>query len=128
MTKINKIAFEDVISSLDLDTTIHPRSLTAEYILQYVRARRNSFDSNVETLHWIVDNKAEALEFHVKEGFRMNGVPLQNVTLKDNILVACINRNGKIILPRGQDVMQTGDTVVIVTTRRGLNDINDILR
>ena len=128
VTKINKIAFEDVISSLDLDTTIHPRSLTAEYILQYVRARRNSFDSNVETLHWIVDNKAEALEFHVKEGFRMNGVPLQNVTLKDNILVACINRNGKIILPRGQDVMQTGDTVVIVTTRRGLNDINDILR
>ena len=88
VTKINKIAFEDVISSLDLDTTIHPRSLTAEYILQYVRARRNSFDSNVETLHWIVDNKAEALEFHVKEGFRMNGVPLQNVTLKDNILVA----------------------------------------
>ena len=128
VTKINRIAFEEVLETLDLDTVIHPRSLTAEYILQYVRARRNSYDSNVETLHWIVDNKAEALEFHIGESFRMKGVPLAQIRLKDNILVAGINRNGKIILPRGQDVMQAGDTVIIVTTRRGLNDIHDILR
>ena len=116
------------MDQLDLDTTIHPRSLTAEYILQYVRARRNSIGSNVETLHWIVENKAEALEFHIRENFRMNGVPLQELSLKDNILVACINRGGDIILPRGQDSMRAGDTVIVVTTRKGLNDINDIFR
>ena len=128
VTKINKINFDEVMDSLDLDTTIHPRNLTAEYILQYVRARRNSIGSNVETLHWIVENKAEALEFHIRENFKMNGVPLQELNLKDNILVACINRAGKIILPRGQDSMRAGDTVIVVTTRRGLNDINDIFR
>lgn len=128
VTKINKINFDEVMDQLDLDTTIHPRSLTAEYILQYVRARRNSIGSNVETLHWIVENKAEALEFHIRENFRMNGVPLQELSLKDNILVACINRGGDIILPRGQDSMRAGDTVIVVTTRKGLNDINDIFR
>ena len=128
VTKINKITFDGVMDSLEMDTIIHPRNLTAEYILQYVRARRNSYDSNVETLHWIVENKAEALEFHIREGFRMKEIPLQQMKLKDNILVACISRDGRVILPRGSDVMKTGDSVVIVTTLKGLNDINDIFR
>ena len=128
VTKINRIAFDEVIDSLNLDTTIHPRNLTAEYILQYVRAMGNSIGSNVETLHWIVDNRAEALEFKIRDDFRMNGTPLSQIRLKENILVACIYRNGKVILPRGQDTILEGDTVVIVTTQRGLNDINDILR
>ena len=128
VTKINRIEFDDVIESLDLDTTIHPRSLTAEYILQYVRAKQNSFGSNVETMHWIVDNKAEALEFLIRDHFEYENIPLQDLKLKPNILLACINRDGQIIHPRGQDVMKSGDTVIIVTTIRGLNDINDIFK
>ena len=128
VTKINRISFDDVLDSLDLDTIIHPRSLTAEYILQYVRARRNSIGSNVETLHWIVDNRAEALEFHIRESFRKKNVPLQQMGLKNGVLVACINRGGSIILPRGNDELREGDTVVIVTTQTGMNDIEDIFR
>lgn len=126
VTKINRIAFDEVIDSLNLDTTIHPRSLTAEYILQYVRARQNSVGSNVETMHWIVDNKAEALEFHIRDTFRRTGIALADLRLKAGVLIACINRSGKLILPRGRDVMLSGDTVIVVTTLRGLNDINDI--
>ena len=126
VTKINRLTFDEVFESLDLDTTVQPRSLTAEYILQYVRARKNSMGSNVETMHWIVDNKAEALEFHIRDSFRKTGVALQDLQLKSGVLIACINRNGKIILPRGRDVMLGGDTVIVVTTLRGLNDISDI--
>jgi len=126
VTKINRIAFDDVINELALDSTIHPRSLTAEYILQYVRARRNSLGSNVEAMHWIVDNKAEALEFHINDNFRYVGIPLSELPLRKDVLLACIYRNGKMILPRGRDVIKAADTVVVVTTIAGLNDINDI--
>ena len=126
VTKINRISFEDVLDSLELDTVIYPRSLTAEYIMQYVRARANSIGSNVETLHWIVGNRAEALEFHIRENFRKKDIPLQQLGLRENVLVACINRDREIILPRGNDVLKEGDTVVIVTTLKGLNDIEDI--
>ena len=126
VTKINRIAFDEVLDTLDLDTTIHPRSLTAEYIIQYVRARKNSFGSNVETLHWIVEHKAEALEFHIQENFSRRDIPLQDLRLKPNILLACINRGGKVILPRGRDILKTGDTVIVVTTIPGLNSIQDI--
>ena len=126
VTKINRIVFDEVIDTLDLDTTIHPKDLTAEYILQYVRAWKNSMGSNVETLHWIVDDKAEALEFHIQGSFDNKNIPLHDLRLRDDVLIACINREGKIILPRGRDELKEGDTVVVVTTTAGLNDISDI--
>ena len=125
-TKINRIAFDEVIETLDLDTTIYPRDITAEYILQYVRAMKNSIGSNVETLHRIIDNKVEALEFIIRSNFRGKDIPLAELPIRPDILVACIYRRGKIILPRGKDVMQEGDSVVVVTVNKGLNDINDI--
>ncbi len=127
VTKINRFVFDEVIESLDLDTTIYPRDITAEYILQYARAMKNSIGSNVETLHRIMDNKAEALEFVIRDNFRMPNVSLQDLPIKPGILVACINRKGQIILPRGKDVLQKGDTVVVITAQKGLNDVNDIL-
>ena len=65
--KVNRIAFDDIIEGLDIGSVIYPKYLTADYILQYVRAMQNSIGSNVETLYQILDNKAEALEFSVHE-------------------------------------------------------------
>ena len=79
-------------------------------------------------MHWIVDNKAEALEFHISSSFRRANVPLMDLRLKNGILLACISRGGKIILPRGADVLLPGDSVIVVTTMRGLNDIDDIFK
>ena len=56
------------------------------------------------------------------------GVPLMQLKKKDNLLIACINRGGRIIFPRGQDAIAADDSVIIVTTRTGLSDISDILK
>lgn len=129
ITKVNKIAFENVINSLNVGSLIQPKMLTAELILQYVRAMQNSMgSSNIETLYKIAADKAEALEFRVKEGSPVLGIPLEKLKLRDNLLVACINRGGTIITPRGKDTVEAGDTVIIVTTHTGLNDLTDILR
>lgn len=129
ITKVNKIAFENVINSLNLGSLIQPKMLTAEITLQYVRAMQNSMgSSNIETLYKIAADKAEALEFRVKEGSPILGIPLEKLKLIDNLLVACINRGGTIITPRGKDTVEAGDTVIVVTTHTGLNDLTDILR
>lgn len=128
ITKVNRFAFDNIIEKLDLGSVIYPKYITADYILQYVRAMQNSIGSNVETLYQILDNQAEALEFSIREDGPVVGVPLMDLALKKNLLVACINHNGRIIIPRGHDQIQIGDTVIIVTTEKGLQDINDILR
>lgn len=128
IAKVNKIAFNDVVDSLDIDSVIYPKTLTADYILQYVRARQNSIGSNVETLYQLFEGRAEALEFAINEPSSVTDVPLMDLNIKDNLLVCCINRHGKILTPRGQNMIKVGDTVIIVTTHRGLNDIRDILK
>lgn len=128
VAKVNKIAFNDVVESLDIDSVIYPKYLTADYILQYVRARQNSIGSNVETLYQLFDGRAEALEFSINEKSEVTDVPLMQLNLKPNLLICAINRKGKILTPRGQNMMKVGDTVIVVTTNRGLNDVRDILK
>ena len=89
---------------------------------------QNSLGSNVETLYKILDNKAEALEFAIRDHSPVVDVPLMDLNLKENLLISCITRRGKIIIPRGQDRIQVGDTVIVVTTQPGLHDIRDILK
>jgi trk system potassium uptake protein TrkA len=55
------------------------------------------------------------------------GNPLMELRLKKNLLIACINRRGKIIIPGGQDTIEMGDTVIVVTTNTGLSDLSDII-
>ncbi len=127
ITKINRIAYDNVINDLNLDTTIYPKNLTAEYIIRFVRAKKNSIGSNIETMHKILDEKAEALEFYIKEGSPVSNVPIEKLNIKDNTLIACINRRGKITTPRGRDIIMPGDTVIVVTTHSGFKGIGDIL-
>lgn len=127
ITKINRITFNDVIDGLELGSVVYPKYITSEAIIAYVRARQNSIGSNVETLYHMFDNRVEAIEFHIDKDAPVVGVPLMELKKKDNLLIACINRGGKIIFPRGQDAIQPEDSVIIVTTHSGFGDISDIL-
>lgn len=128
VTKINKLDFEGIIDHLSLDSVIYPKYITSEMIVSYVRALENSTGSGVQTLYNIVGGKVQALEFAVRTESKAVGVPLCNLDIKKDILLCCISRHGKIIIPSGHDVIQIGDSVVVVTTDRTLADLKDIVR
>lgn len=127
ITRVTRNNFKEVITQLDLGSVIYPKYITSEAILAYVRAKNNSKDSNIETLYPMLDSRAEAIEFKVEKASEVVDIPLFKLSLKKDLLIAFINRNGKIIIPKGQDVIQVGDTVMIVTTHTGFHDIQDIL-
>lgn len=127
ITKINRISFDDIINSFQFGSVIAPKRITSDYIMQHVRVMQNSIGSNVETLYNIIDGKAEALEFLIREDSEVTGKPLMDLKLKRDLLIACITRGGKVIIPNGQSRIQPGDTVIVVTTHMGLDDIKDIL-
>lgn len=128
VTKINRTAFDEIVNRMDLGSLIHPKLITADYILQHVRAMQNTIGSNVETLYHILDGKAEALEFKINDDSEVTNIPLMKIRLKENLLIGCIHRDGVVRIPRGQDTIQKGDSVIVVTSQKGLHDIRDILR
>lgn len=126
ITMINSSSLGEIVSEMPVGSVISPRHITAERILRYVRAMQNSVGSNVETLYKMADDRVEALEFRVRAESSVLGKPLISLKLKKNLLIACINRRGKIIIPGGQDTIELGDTVIVVTTESGLSDLSDI--
>lgn len=128
ITKINRSTFKNVISKLDLGSVIYPRYITSEAIIAYVRAKKNSTNSNIETLYHMFDNRAEAIEFRVDEPSSVTGISLKDLMLKNDLLVSFIYRNGKVQIPSGLDTIEVGDSVMIVTTHTGLDNIQDIIR
>lgn len=128
IAKVNEDHRARMVEKLGLDCTVSAKTATADAILSYVRARKNSQSSaNVETMYQLVDGKVEALEFVIKKEARYTNVPFKDLSTKQNNLIACIVRNRQIIIPNGEDSMQVGDNVIVVTTEKRMQDIGEIL-
>jgi len=127
ISKVNHITFDELIEQLDIGSIVCPKNITSENIIRYVRAMENSLDVNIETLHKLRDDKAEALEFLIREGSPLIGQPIQKLKIRKDVLIGCINRSGDIIIPRGQDEIHIDDTVIVVTSHKGFTDISEIL-
>ena len=127
ITKINRTEYSEVFADKGIDTIVSPKLLTADEIVSYVRAMSNTVGGSVVTLYRIAGGKAEAVEFFIKSDAPYLNIPLSQLALKPNILIASIIRARKVILPKGNDSMQKGDTVVVITpTQRAISDLKDI--
>ena len=127
VTKITRTDYDNVLAKLDLDTMICPKNITTDIIVRYVRAMRNTQGSNIETLYNLIQDKVEAAEFIIKEGSPIIGKPLWEIRFKKDVLIASIVRDNTVIIPRGQDVIQAGDAVVIINKGLRLEDVSDVL-
>lgn len=131
ITKVNKISFEGIVQSIPIGSIISPKYLTAEHIIQYVRDLENhsgnAHESSVDMVYRLANNKVEALEFTVDEESKVVDTPIMNIPLKSNLLICCILRKNRVLIPSGQDKIQAGDRIVIVSKERRLNRLEDIL-
>ena len=126
ITKMSRGEKASIASSLSLGSIICPKELCSNDILRYVRAMGNQTGAAV-SVHTIADGQAEAVEFLVEKGAKHCGVPLKELKLRPNVLIAGITHGAEDQIPGGNSVFQEGDTVVVVTSGRGvLQNFNDI--
>ncbi len=119
VTKIDRISFIDMVESVGIDTFITPKFITANRIVRYVRSMQDSGGSTVKTLYKIVNNQAEALEFAVTQACQRLHVPFKKLKIKKGMLIASIMRRGRVIIPGGDDHLEAGDSVIIITATGG---------
>lgn len=127
IAKVNDDSRAQMVEGLGIDSIVSAKSATADAIMSYVRARNNSASSaNVETMYQLLGGRVEALEFIIKSECRFTNVPLKNLKTRQNNLIACIGRNRRIIIPNGEDHLEVGDSVIVVT-KDHINNFSDIL-
>lgn len=96
--------------------------------MQYVRTKQNAMGNNVENLYKLLGDRVEALEFKIGENAPIVGIELQKMNLKKDLIICGIMHEGKFILPGGESTVSVGDSIIVVTAQKQLNDVADILR
>lgn len=129
IAKVNRQGLVKLASNINNTSSfISVKNITTQTIIGYVRAVQNSLGSNVENMYHIIDNKVEALEFYIRQdNEKLLNIPIYKLKLKHNILIACITRNGQVLVANGNSELKLKDSVIIITKEKGLSDLNDIL-
>lgn len=126
VAKVNRVSYQ-VLESIGMDSAFSSKAIAANRIIAYVRALENSGEeSSVQTLYKLVGGQVEALEFKINTDFWGVGVPLKDLKIKGDSLIACIIRNHKVIFPGGNDSIELGDSIVVVTKSNHISSINEI--
>lgn len=127
IAKINSDELASISENVGVDCIISPKRIIADIIIRYARALQNSEGSNVEHLYKMMDGKAEALEFNVSQDSPVIGIHLKDLNIKPGILIAGILRDRRPIIPSGEDMINTGDRVVVMSSHQFLNDLSEII-
>lgn len=127
ITQIKNDELYDMLGELGIENTVSPKRIVADRIISYIRALTNKRGSNVLTLYRLVNDRVEALEFLAKKEEKFFNKPLKTIKTKENCLIACIIRENEVIIPDGNSHIQLGDNVIVVTTHKNFDDLNDIL-
>lgn len=125
ITKLKRNTFASMLDDLGIASAVLPKDIVASKIISYIRAVSNKRGSNVITLYKLVNNKVEALEFYAKKKKRFFNKPLKELSVKKNCLIACIIRDGNVIIPNGNDCIMVDDSVLVVTTHQNFDDLSD---
>lgn len=126
ITQIKSDELYDMLGELGIENNVSPKNVVADRIVSYVRAMANKRGSNIVTVYRLVNGQVEALEFNAKGKESFFGKPLRELKTKENCLIACISREGEVIIPDGNTTILTGDSVIVVTTHKNFDDLNDI--
>ncbi|BAK30626.1 Trk system potassium transporter TrkA [Streptococcus pasteurianus] len=127
ITKVNRTSLLEIIDTSQFSSIVTPKSIAVDTMMHFIRGRVNAQDSNLDAMHHIANGRIESLQFEIRESNKMAGKSLSSLKFRDNILIAAIIRKGKTIYPTGEDVLQVGDKIVVVTFLKNITRIYDLL-
>ena len=126
ITQVKGDDLQGMLNELGIKNNVSPKQIVADRIISYIRALANTVGSNVLTLYRLVGEQVEALEFAAKKQESFYNKPLKTLKLKRNCLIGCIIRQSEVIIPNGDSEIRLGDNVVVVTTHKNFDDLNDV--
>ena len=126
IAKVNETHFGTVLEKTGIDVTVQPSSVTVQRIVHYVRAMENTKSSTMETLYLLNDGKVEAIQFKVGGAVAQTGTPIKDMRIRKDVQISAILRDGKCLIPGGNDTICPGDDVIVTTTSHDVGQIGDI--
>ena len=122
VTLVNRMDYMPLAKRIGLDTVVSPRLSAANAILRYVRR------GSVTSVATFKDSDAEAIAFTVSPVAPVAGRRLADIEFPKGAIVAAIIREKEVeaIVPRGDDVIQPGDTAVVFALPEAVDPVTEL--
>lgn len=129
ITAVDEYNLFSVVGELEIGSVVSPNVLTATRILHFVKGLQSAKDlgSKLNAIFTLGGSDAFVLEFSVNEMFAKRNIPIKDLKLAPDTLIAMIIREGKTIIPRGNDWIADGDRAIVVTKQKGVDGINEVM-
>lgn len=128
IAKITRMSYYGLVKNLGIDSIVSPKHIITDQIIKYVRGLKNAGGNAAESLYRIINGKAEIAVYLAGDSLKFLDIPIKDLNLSKGILLATIVRRNDIIIPHGNDVIKSGDRVIVISKGRNLNDFSDIIQ
>ena len=128
IVKSGRDNYSAIMHGMGLDSIISTKAVACNTILRTVRTRANRSFASVERMYRLMDGAVEALEFVAQAGDPYIHVPLVNLNIARDCLIAVIVREGQVHIPHGNDTIETGDNVIIISRRAGIRGLGEVIK
>ena len=127
ITRMNRTLLLPILEKYEFCTPIVPKRVISDIIIRVVRSKMNVKGSKMNTLHRFSNNMVEAIVFEINDKSKSIGIPLKDLEILPEVIIAGILRREELTYPGGNDTIEVNDKVMIITTRKGVEDFDDIL-
>ena len=118
---INRLNYLPMVQRLGITTTVSPRLTAVDRILRFVRKGR------VISVTSFREEEAESIELIASPDSKVVGKCLMDLKFPRECIIGAISRpNGEVIVPRGKDVIQPGDRLIIFALERTVAKLESV--
>lgn len=129
ITKVNRTDLISLIGVTSLQGIVTPTRLITNKILRFVRSiQSKNLNADIEMLYRMNSNVAEAIQFRINKEMPYTNRKIQDLDFATGVILAAIIRQDMLIFPTGQDELYKDDQVIIITTQKNVQSLEDVLK
>ena len=122
ITRVNNFGYMPLIRPIGIDHLVCPRLSAINSLLHVIRRGKVISTTNVK------EEEAEVLEVLVEKGSHMAGKSVLELRFPKGALVLGFLRDDRVVIPRGDTVLEPGDRVAILCKRRDIPRVEEALQ
>lgn len=114
--------FVPLVNRLGIIHVVSPKRAAADHILSLTTSKA------ISSLVFLYSNQVEILEMTVSSESKAVGIPLANLRsqLPQKFLITSIQNKGHVTVPKGDSIIQAGDTIIAICHADAFQEIRDI--
>ena len=123
---IGQLPVVSATDSQELIGMLYREDVIHAYAFATQRRMDQRYTAQRERLDAVTPEQVEVSEFMVQENAEIAGKHLREIKFPSDCVVASLRRKNRVLIPRGETVLRSGDVLVIVAEDKALDEVREL--